>query len=198
MVFEHLETERLRLRPLLPGDGDEIFRYRSDPEICRYQNWEPESVAEVDEFIARMTALEPDIPGTWYQLAICERDTGRLLGDCGLRFPRRREYETEVGVSLAPEFQGRGYATEALEAVLAYLFDHLDKHRVFASADPRNHASLRLMERVGMRREAHFRESLWFKGEWADDMIYAMLQSEWHERRCRPRHHGATPGGAGH
>ena len=198
MVFENIETHRLRLRPLLPGDAAEVFRYRSNPEICRYQNWEPGSIEEVHEFIVRMTSVEPDTPGTWYQLAICERETGRLVGDCGLRFPLGRDYEAEFGISLAPEFHGMGYATEALDAVLSYLFDRLEKHRVFGSADPRNLASLRLMERVGMRREAHFRESLWSKGEWADDVVHAMLRSEWQERRSRATRRTSTPGGKGH
>jgi RimJ/RimL family protein N-acetyltransferase len=182
MAFSNLETERLILRPLRPADGAAVFRYRSDPEVSRYQNWEPSTLSEVDDFIARTMVLEPDTPGTWYQLAICRRGTGELVGDCGLRFPLDRGYEAEFGISLAPEFQGRGYASEALEAVLAYLFERLDKHRVFGSVDPRNHASLRLMERVGLRREAHFRESLWFKGGWADDVICAILRREWEER----------------
>ena len=189
MAFSDIETRRLVLRPLRLGDGAAVFRYRSRPEVSRYQNWEPSTVSEVDEFIVRMMALDPDIPGTWYQLAVCRRDTGELLGDCGLHFPLGRDYEAEFGISLAPEFQGRGYASEAVEAVLGYLFEKLGKHRVFGSVDPRNHASLRLMERVGLRREAHFRESLWFKGGWADDVIFAMLRREWDERSRPTRTH---------
>jgi len=85
----------------------------------------------------------------------------------------------EIGITLARGFQGRGFATEALRAVLGYLFSTLGKHRVFGSVDPRNAPSLALLERVGMRREAHFVESLWFKGAWADDVIYAMLRREY-------------------
>ncbi len=198
MAFADIETERLVLRPLQPDDAAAVFRYRSDPEVYRYQHWEPSSVSEVDEFIARMTTVEPDTPGTWYQVAICSRDTGQLIGDCGLRFPIERDHEAEFGISLAPEFHGMGYATEAVEAVLEYLFETLDKHRVFGSIDPRNLASLRLMERMGLRREAHFRESLWFKGEWADDVIYAMLRREWDElRNQRQRRAGSRAGGDG-
>ena len=185
MAFADIETERLVLRPLRPADSAAMFRYRSDPKVCRYQMWEPSSAAEVEEFIAGMAAREPDTPGTWYQLAICRRETGQMVGDCGLRFPLGRDHETEFGITLAPEFHGKGYATEALEAVLYYLFDTLGKHRAFGSIDPRNHASLRLMERTGLRREAHFRESLCFKGGWADDVIYAILRREFEERKTR-------------
>lgn len=198
MAFADIETERLVLRPLRPADSAAMFRYRSDPEVCRYQMWEPSSAAEVEDFIAGMAAREPDTPGTWYQLAICRRDTGQLVGDCGLRFPLGRDYETEIGISLAPEFHGMGYATEALEAALSYLFETLGKHRVFGSIDPRNHASLRLMERIGLRREAHFRESLWCRGEWADDVIYAMLRREWEGRSSRHDRPASRAGGEGH
>ena len=80
---------------------------------------------------------------------------------------------------MAPEFQNRGYATEAVRALLEYLFDTLGKHRVFGSVDPRNRSSIRLLQRVGMREEAHFVKSLWFKDEWVDDVIFAILASEW-------------------
>ena len=80
---------------------------------------------------------------------------------------------------MAPELQGQGYATEALRALLDYLFVKLCKHRVFGSVDPRNVRSMQLMKRVGLRKEAHFVRSLWFKGEWVDDVIFAILASDW-------------------
>jgi RimJ/RimL family protein N-acetyltransferase len=91
--------------------------------------------------------------------------------------------QAEIGITLAPESQGLGYGSEALSAVLDYLLGPLGKHRVVASVDPRNTPSLELMCRVGMRQEAHFRESLRFKGEWADDVVFATLGPEWLERR---------------
>ena len=85
----------------------------------------------------------------------------------------------ELGITLDPARQGRGYAAEAMRALLGFAFERLRAHRVRCSTDPRNRACVRLLEGLGMRREAHFRESLWFKGEWADDLIYAMLEREW-------------------
>ena len=106
-----------------------------------------------------------------------------MIGDCGLHFPPGEPHQAEVGITLAPGHQGQGYATEALNAVLDYLFLSLGKHRVFASVDPRNRASIALLERVGMRKEAHLRESVWWKGEWADDLVFAVLEGEWRARR---------------
>lgn len=174
-----LKTPRLILTALDPADAEGMFAYRSDPAVNRYQCWEPESVAEIRDFIHRQQTILPDTPGTWYQLAIRRRDTGGLAGDAGLHFPRERDHEAEIGITLAPACQGRGYATEALRAMLDYLFGTLAKHRVYASVDPANNPSIRLLERIGFRREAHFRESLFFKGRWVDDIIYAILRREW-------------------
>jgi RimJ/RimL family protein N-acetyltransferase len=181
--FEPLVTERLTLRPLRVGDAEAMFRYRSDSEVALFQGWDPGTLDEVEAFVGSMAVVRPNTPGTWFQLAICRTETDELIGDIGMHFPEGRDHEAEFGITLAPEAQGAGFATEALSAVLDYLFGSLEKHRVFGSADPGNEASLRLMERVGMRREAHFRESLWFKGAWVDDVICAILDREWRERR---------------
>jgi RimJ/RimL family protein N-acetyltransferase len=182
MPFEPLTTERLVLGPLGPSDAPIVHNYWSDSTVGLYQSWEPTGVEEVSDFIERMFGVEPNTPGTWLQLAIRERRGGALIGDCGLHFPGDREHEAEFGITLMPAHQGKGYAGEALRAILGYLFFTLDKHRVYGSTDPRNTACRRMMERVGMRQEAHFRESLWFKGGWVDDVVYAMLRREWLDR----------------
>ena len=178
-MFRELATDRLRLRRLERADAARLFAYRSLPEVTRFQTWEPRDEDEVARFIEGLEGIEPGEPGRWFQLGITLRESGELIGDCGLHVPEGRDHETEVGITLAPAFQGRGYATEALGAILTYAFGPLGKHRVYGSVDPANLPSIRLMERAGMRREAHFRNSLWFKGAWADDVIYAMLDEEW-------------------
>jgi RimJ/RimL family protein N-acetyltransferase len=152
-----------------------MYAYRSDPRVAAFQIWEPESEDEVREVIQNLQAAEFDTPDTWYQLAITLKEGGALIGDLGLHFPPGEPGQVEVGISLAPGHQGQGHATEALQAVIEYLFAALGKHRVYARVDPDNTASLALMERVGMREEGHLRESVWIKGEWVDDVIYAIL-----------------------
>lgn len=181
-----IHTPRLEMRPLAPSDAEAMFRHRSDPLISRYQNWEPRSVDEVRTFIAGLKEINLETPGRWYQLGLFLRDSGELAGDCGIRTPADHPRQAEVGMTLAREFQRRGLATEALRAVLGHLFTVAGRHRVFASVDPANAPSLALLERVGMRREAHFVESLWFKGAWADDVIYAMLEREYSAEREEP------------
>ncbi len=171
-------AERIALRELRLDDAQALFAYRSDPAVMRYQGWEPATVDEVRDFIVRNFQW-PYTPGTWHQLGIAARATGELIGDCGVHVPLHAPEQAELGITLAARFQGQGYATEAMRLVLGLVFDGLGKHRAFGSVDPRNTRSIALMHRVGFRREAHFVESLRFKGEWADDVVFAMLRREW-------------------
>lgn len=172
-----LATARLRLDALRPGDAAALFAYRADPAVSRYQGWRPASLDEAAGFIQRQQALVFDTPGNWFQFALRLRDSDELVGDLGLHFV---DADTvEFGVTLAPAHQGRGLAAEAARAALARVFDDLKRHRACASVDPRNIACIALLERLGLRKEAHFRES-WRDGDaWADDAVYAMLAREW-------------------
>jgi len=177
--FTAISARRLVLRRLSPADAAAMYAYRADPDVSRYQNWEPLNVDEIHRFIEGLAGFGPDTPGRWFQLGVFHRDTGQLMGDCGIHVPAADPRQAEIGITLAPAFQGQGLASEALRALLGFLFEDLGKHRVFGSVDPRNLPSVALLERVGLRREAHHIESLWFKGAWADDLIYAMLRREW-------------------
>ena len=104
--------------------------------------------------------------------------TGPLIGDCAAMPQADDPRQCEIGFTLAPEYQGRGYATEAVRLLAGYLFGR-GKHRITASCDARNAASAAVLERLGMRREGHLRQSTWAKGEWTDDLLYALLRDEW-------------------
>lgn len=172
-----ITTPRLSLARLAPADAEALFAYRAEPSVCRYQTFEPRSLDDARAFITETLVDHP----VWYQLGIRLRDGGRLVGDVGIRFTSDEPRQAEVGVTVAPSHQGQGIAAEALGGTLRHLFEREGVHRVFASIDPGNGASMRLFERLGMRKEAHFRQSLRFKGEWADDVVFAMLASEWEQ-----------------
>ena len=171
-------TQRLRMCPLIASDAPAMYEYRSDPEVCRYQSFEPGSLGDVEEFIGGLQSNAFDTAGTWFQFAIRLQDSGQLIGDFGTHFSADDPRQVEIGFTVSPANQGQGYGAEAVTGVLAHLLGPLQKHRVFASVDPRNEPSVALLKRVGMRQEAHFRKSLWFKGEWADDMVFGILESE--------------------
>lgn len=175
-------TQRLRLSRLMAGDAPAMFEYRSDPEVCRYQSFEPGSLGDVEEFIRCLESTPFDTAGTWFQFAIRLRETGQLIGDLGAHFIADDPRQVEIGFTVSPASQGQGFGTEAVTGVLDFLFGTLRKHRVFASVDPNNQPSVALLKRVGLRQEAHFSKSLWFKGDWADDMVFGILGSEWMSR----------------
>jgi RimJ/RimL family protein N-acetyltransferase len=180
-MFQKIQTKRLNLRPLLPSDADTMFAYRSLSEICQYQSWEPKSVEEVLSFIDKTAKTEFNTTG-WYQVGIALSSDGRLIGDCGIHFLESYSRTAEFGITIDPDMPGNGYAAEALDVIIKMLFTDLHKHRVFASIDPLNLPSMSLMKRLGLRQEAHFLQSLWFKDRWADDVVFAALESEWEVR----------------
>lgn len=181
----NISTERLALRDIGIFDAESIFKYRSNPQIYKFQSWKPETVEEVREFINEKIAKIPNIPDTWYQLGICLKETDELIGDIGIHFIDSDNLQAEIGFTLSLEHQCKGYATEAIIAVIDYLFNNLKKHRIIASVDPRNIKSIALLERIQMRKEAHFKKSFWFDNEWADDVIYAILKEEWINQKAK-------------
>jgi len=182
MSTPEIVCERVALAALGSDDAQALFDYRRDPDVCRYQTWVPRSPDDARRFIDGSRSLSFDTPGSWFQLGIRLRDSGTLAGDIGVHFPADESHQVEIGFTVAPAHQRRGLGTEAVTALLHHLFGPLQKHRVFASVDPRNEASMALLHSVGMRQEAHFRESLWFKGQWADDVVFAVLAREWSGR----------------
>jgi RimJ/RimL family protein N-acetyltransferase len=185
-MFAPILTERLTLRELEAGDAQRIFQYRSHPEVSRFQSWGTQSADEIRSYIDGLSAAQANMPGSWYQIGIALRSAVELIGDCGFRTPETQPSQAELGITLAPEFQGRGYATEALRALMDYLLITLGKDRVFDSVGPSNVRSVALMQRVGMREEAHFANRLPFKGQWVDDVIFATRASDWKSAKLTP------------
>ncbi len=164
-------------------DAPTLFAYRTDCEVSKYQSWAPASPTAAEEFIHELGSAEFGSPGAWYQLGIRRRDPDELIGDVGVHVLAEAPEQVEFGVTIAPGHQQRGFAREAVTAVIDHLFGVMRKHRVVASVDPRNASSLALLKSVGLRQEAHFKESLWFKGAWVDDVVFAVLASQWPRTR---------------
>ncbi len=173
-----LETKRLLFRPISLEDKSEIFKYRSDAETNKYQGWIPKSIHDVKIFIDKISN-QINEPETWFQFVIIERETQKIIGDLGIHFFDSENKQAEIGCTLNKDFQNKGYATESLKRVIDFLFKDLKKHRIITSVDPDNKNSIRLVERIGFRKEAHFVESILINGEWVDDLIYALIEKDW-------------------
>jgi aminoglycoside 6'-N-acetyltransferase len=181
--FTELPGRRVLVRRFRPEDVAEFVAYRSDAEVARYQSWDaPYPPEQGERFVAQMMTAHPDTPGEWFQFAVALRATGQLIGDCAAMTRADDPGQCEIGFTIAPRYQGRGYATEAVRLLVGYLFVR-GKHRVTACCDARNAASAAVLERLAMRREGHLRQSTWAKGEWTDDLLYALLREEWQTGR---------------
>jgi RimJ/RimL family protein N-acetyltransferase len=173
-------TSRLRLRPLVAADTDDLLAYRSLEEVCRFVPFEPMTAHDVAEKLqAGWSRTTIDAEGQALHLGAELIATGQLIGDVMLAFQSAEHRSGEIGWVFHPGHSGHGYATEAAHAVLHLAFEQLGLHRVIARVDARNEASLRLGERLGMRREAHLISNEWFKGNWSDEIDFALLEDEW-------------------
>jgi RimJ/RimL family protein N-acetyltransferase len=179
-IDEPIATERLRLRRFARGDLDGLAAIQSRPEVARFLYWDARSREEVAPALAQLiAAAEIAASGDSISLAVEHRGDGTLLGYVSIWLRSLEHRQVEIGFVFHPRAQGQGYATEAARQVLVLAFEHLNAHRVFGRTDARNQASARLLRRLGMREEAHFREAEVFKGGWGDELVFAILEDEW-------------------
>jgi len=173
-------TQRLVLRPFQLDDLPAFAAYRSDPDVAQFQSWDtPYSLAEAERFVASQQDVAFGRPGPWVQLAVVDRASREVYGDCAVRVAKLQPHTAEIGVTFAAAGRGRGLAAEALSAVVTRLFEQHGIHRVVAHTDDRNHAVHRLLGRLGFRCEARLVEADWFKGEWTTLRVFAILRREW-------------------
>lgn len=175
-----LETSRLTLRPFVAEDFEALHAMRAHPEVARYLYEEPLSATETRDLLTRKIASTAwAVEGDWLGAAVIERESGVLVGDAGLRWISERDRTAEIGFIFDPRHQGRGFATEAARALLAWGFETAGLHRVIGRTEARNTASSRVLEKLGMRLEARLVENEWVKGEWQSELDYAILEREW-------------------
>ena len=176
-----LRTERLTVRALERRDITRFTRYRNLPEISRYQDWElPYTRDLAHALIDEQDGVTGPVPGRWVQLAV--DDGSGIVGDLAV-WLSADGYTAMIGYTLAPEAQGRGYATEASRALLTELFARRGVHRVAATMDPANVASARVLERLGFRYEGRSVSAALVRGRWEDDDRWAILAGEFRRPR---------------
>jgi RimJ/RimL family protein N-acetyltransferase len=172
--FTELRTPRLVLRRFRPADASAFRDYRQDPEVARYQSWDPTySLEEAERFMASIARTSPGTPGEWFQFAVVSATTGHLLGDVGIRTDAENPDLVELGITLSGAEQGKGYATEMAAAVIAYAFDVLNAAKIRATTDSRNDASIKLLERLGFLWTST--EDVTFKGASCREHTYELI-----------------------
>jgi len=174
-------VQPLLIRPLEPEDLERHAAIMGNPEVVRYLYETPLSVAEAEVHLARRFGSGPAQPGEWRNFAVVV--AGQLIGEVGFVLNSGVHREAEVGYFFDPVAQGRGFATSAVAAMVDWCFGELGAHRVVGRLDARNHRSAALLRRLGFTEEGRFRENEFVKGEWTDELVYAVLEREWEAHR---------------
>lgn len=185
-MFQTIHTGRLVIRVFEPDDVGVIHARRNDPDVARMQDWDfPYPMEQAQDLVDSVVALGQPTDGEWWNVMVTLPD-GQPVGDLAVNLTREGR-TAEVGYSFDPPHWGRGYATEALAALVDYLFDGVGVTRIFGMLDPVNTASARLLERTGFLYEGRTRSSYWKAGDLSDDLIYGMTRSDRDEWVNRPR-----------
>ncbi len=179
--FSQLETKRLWIRRFRPSDIEPFLRYRSAPDVIRFQEWTDVSREEVRFFVNGLRMAEPGVPGQAFQFAVEHKRDAALIGDMALSIKADNPCVAEIGYTLAPAYQRQGYGYEMVSALLDYAFSTLAMHRVYARVLRENAASINLLERLRFRCEGALVEQIWFHDAWRDQLIFAQLAREWEQ-----------------
>jgi RimJ/RimL family protein N-acetyltransferase len=176
-----LTTDRLLLREFVQDDWPAVLAYQKKPEYLRYYEWTDRSAQDVRDFVNMFLGQQQANPRIKFQLATTLKPTGKLIGSCGIRMKSAVSHEADLGFELDPQYWGRGYATEAARAFVNFGFTELRLHRIWSWCIADNQGSSRVLEKLGMRCEGTLRENEYFKDQWWDTFIYAILDREWEE-----------------
>ncbi|AGL18009.1 GNAT family N-acetyltransferase [Actinoplanes sp. N902-109] len=177
---EPIRTARLVLRPFGLGDVDDVWSFQREPSVARFMRWEPrdreQSASSVREMVTEngLTA-----EGDCLSLAIVEPPSTTVIGQAELVWLSEPDSQGEIGFVLHPAHQGRGLATEAAAALLRVGFGDLGLHRIAGRCNATNTASAAVLQRLGMRREAHLRDTSFRKGAWQSELVFALLRDEY-------------------
>jgi RimJ/RimL family protein N-acetyltransferase len=177
-----IQTDRLILRRFTHDDVQDVIAFVSHPSVARATPEIEPTESGVIQYIDRVTAYRPFEQGKCFDLALERKQDGRVIGLVGLI--RKEHQQGEIGWALGVDYRGQGYATEAARALITRGFATLGLHRIYADTTSANVSSWKVMERLGMRREAYLREAERRDGEWVDIVVYAILVAEWQPTPC--------------
>ncbi|MBC8143687.1 MAG: GNAT family N-acetyltransferase [Armatimonadetes bacterium] len=178
--MQELVSERLCLRPLGPEDVDALFAIFADEQTVAFTEWEPfQTLADAEWLLDWATKTARQEPRTVFVWGVHWRDTdAELLGMVSLTIRNPASRQADVGYILHRSIWGQGIATEAARLVVVTAFNALSLHRISGECHPENEASMRVLEKVGMKREGCLRQNKWEKGRWRDTAVYALLESD--------------------
>ncbi len=176
-----IETKRLILREFTMDDWPAVLAYQSDPRYQRYYPPTDRTDEQAREFVQMFLVQQQEQPRRKFQLAAMLKTHQGLIGNYGIRLDKAGAHQADIGYEFSPEHWGKGYATEAAQAMVHYGFSTLGLHRIWSWCIADNHRSRRVLEKLGMQLEGRYRENEHFKGHWWDTLVFGILKSEWKE-----------------
>jgi RimJ/RimL family protein N-acetyltransferase len=178
-----INTSRLVIRRFGPGDWKDLMELMSDEELFRYTEGRPLEEEEILRWLESDNHIKLTSPNQLFCLAIETREPAKLIGYIGLMLTDPHRLQARLSIYLNKSFQRKGFALEALDALLRFCFEGIKLHRVSAWCDSRNTAACRLFENLGLRREGEFVKDNLFQGEWVNTVWYAALAEEYGAER---------------
>ncbi|MCP3740329.1 GNAT family N-acetyltransferase [Rossellomorea sp. BNER] len=180
--MKHLQSERVHLRELTQKDWIDVHKYASQEIVCQYQPWGPNTQEESLAYVNRIIDDTNYLPRNRYAFAIILKENERMIGVGEVNIRDRSNRNGEIAYIINPDYWSSGYATEAVNILITFGFTELKLHRLFATCDPRNIGSSRVLEKVGMTKEGRIREELWIKDGWRDSLLFSILEQEWEQQ----------------
>jgi RimJ/RimL family protein N-acetyltransferase len=174
-AFIYVDSKRLILRRIQDGDFDALFFYRNDPTVGKYQSWTDKTENELRVLIQEQSALQPGIPGEWFMFAIQLKETEDMIGDCAFNINKDYPQQAELGITLSRQYQGKGYAKEAVGCALNYAFKNFSIERLIMITDKENTRSISLINKLGF---SLVNSSIGFKEAPADKDLYCIKGNE--------------------
>jgi len=178
-----IEGPRVIIRQMKIEDSENFYAYRSDPQVCKYQNFMVKTKAESDHFIEKQKELPLGVPGQWLQIAIEHKLEEKLIGDCAILFKEDEPRIVEIGYTVHPDYQRQGYATEAVRMLMKTVFKDHNVHKILAKVDVRNPSSARVLEKIGFKQEGRFCQHFYDHQDkaWIDEIQFAYMKEDFME-----------------
>lgn len=174
-----IESKRLIIREFTQKDWVKIHEYASDSEVVKYETWGPNTELQTREFLESACKVRQDLPRKNFECAVTLKESGVLIGACGLRIKDSVNLSGDIGYTLRKDQWGKGLGTEVAQALIHFGFKQLKLHRIWATCHVNNRASARVLEKSGMQKEGLLRKNILQRWEWRDSYLYAILETEY-------------------
>ncbi|MFS0690958.1 GNAT family N-acetyltransferase [Sporosarcina sp. 179-K 8C2 HS] len=177
-MINNLQSDIVILREMEENDWKDVHKYASQQKVCQYQPWGPNSEQETKDFVQQVLRDAKKEPRSRFVFAVIVKESGEMVGAGEINIRDFSNRVGEIAYIVNPQYWGKGYATEVAKLLIAYGFNEFSLHRIFATCDPRNIGSSRVLEKIGMIKEGRMRENLLLRDGWRDSLLYSILEHE--------------------